>query len=809
MSDPTPRDEQPREEPQEQSGPADEALPDPAAQASDRTERLQADGTVGSARPGTPAAPVARPAPAVRPVAPPAQQLPLSPRRRARDEDTPPPLPVEQLPTSELTASPGGRSETTAAAPAPPASTVDEPGDLETTAEVPAAVVPPDVFDDVPQRPAPPVPPAAAPEPDPLDETMVTAAVPLDETVAARGVPDEDRSEGGATPAGSPPGAGPDDDHSRPWWRRPAVLAPVVLLVALGVIYGADLAIAGDDVPRNTVVAGVQVGGMSPSAAARALSQDLAPRVTADHVLVADDVQSALSPATAGITLDVDATVQAASGQPLNPWTRLVSLFEEREVEPVITADDTALDAQLEQFAGGVDRAPSDATIALDGTTASVVPAVTGRILDRAGAADAVTAALAAGGDPATPIDLPVQTTDVLVHEEQAQQALDQTVTPALSAPVTVVGDDGATTAELGVAGIAAALVFTGQSDGTLAVTLDPAALQTALGDELGEFGTPAQDATFAVGGGAISVVPSVDGTGIDPTVLGEQLLPVLTQPAPRQLSASLGPVPADFTTDEANALGVVEQISTFSTNFTNQASGTNIRVVAAEVDGALVLPGEEFSLNGYTGPRGEAEGYVPAGVINNGEFTQAVGGGISQFATTMFNAVFFAGLEDVFHKPHSYYISRYPAGREATVYYDSIDLQWRNDSPTGVYVQTVWTSNSITVTFWGTQRFDVESISSNRYNTRTPVVQDKPDDGSCSPQGGANGFDITVTRVFEDPSTGAQIRTEDFQTRYAAEPVIRCVPVAPTVPASTAPAAPAQPTARRPSRPVLPGVSH
>src|SRR3712207_8624809 len=61
-------------------------------------------------------------------------------------------------------------------------------------------------------------------------------------------------------------------------------------------------------------------------------------------------------------------------------------------------------------------------------------------------------------------------------------------------------------------------------------------------------------------------------------------------------------------------------------------------------------------------------------------------------FRSTMFNAVFFSGLEDVYHKPHSFYISRYPAGREATVYEGQIDLQWRNDTDTGIYVDTQWT---------------------------------------------------------------------------------------------------------------------
>jgi vancomycin resistance protein YoaR len=606
--------------------------------------------------------------------------------------------------------------------------------------------------------------------------------------------PDDDGPDG-------PDDDGPDDSPRthRPWWRRPAVVAPVAAVGVLAAAYGVDLLVSNGDVPRNTVVAGVDLGGLSPAAATERLQTELAPRVVADHVVLADDVEATLSPATAGITLDVEGTVERAGEQPLNPWTRLATLVDEREVAPVITGEDTALAAQIDVIAEQVDRAPVDATIAIEGTSAGVVEPVAGRTLDREGAADAVTTALASGGDPGTPIELPVDVTEVSVDAAEAQRVLDETVTPGLAAPVTVTSQDGATSVEVPETAIAASLTFTPQEDGGLAVAVDPAALQEAMGDDFAEFGTPAEDARFELSEGSVSIVPSVDGTGVDPAALATHLLDVLPQPAPRTVTADLGPVPAEFSTAEAEALGIREEISSFTTNFTSAASGTNIRVAAAEIDGALVRPGETFSLNGHTGPRTTAQGYVEAGVIQNGAFDTAVGGGVSQVATTMFNAVFFAGLEDVYHKPHSFYISRYPAGREATVYYDSIDLKWRNDSDTGVYVDTQWTPNSLTVTFYGTKRYDIESISSDRYNLREPVVQEKPDDGSCKPQAGSTGFDITVTRVFRDPASEAEVKREDFRTRYAAEPRITCVPVA-------APAAPPAPDSAVPAPAPAPG---
>jgi vancomycin resistance protein YoaR len=630
-------------------------------------------------------------------------------------------------------------------------------------------------------------------EPTPSDTQLIS---PVDQdTQLIPPAVDEGSGGGPGEPPADVPTAG-----SRSWWRRRSVWVPAAAVLALGAAYGVDLLAAGSDVPRGTVVAGVELGGLSPAAATERLQRDLAPRVAADHPLLADDVPGVLDPATAGIALDVPGTVDAVDDRQLNPWTRLTSLFTDHEVDPVLTVDGSALDAQLEQVATTVDRAPVDATIAIDGTTPSLVDPVEGRSLDRDGAADAITAALTSGADPASPIELPVDATPVHVEAAEAQRVLDETVTPALAAPVTVVGADSV---EVPVTAIAAALAFTPQDDGTLAVAVDPAALQTAMGEGFAAFGSPAQDARFEVSGNSITVVPSVDGQGIDPTDLAGQLLSVLDDPAPRQVTATLGPVPAAFTTEQAQALGITEKVSSFTTNFTMSPSATNIRVIAEKVDGALVKPGETFSLNDFTGPRGTAQGYVPANVIEGGHLAKAVGGGISQFATTMFNAVFFAGLEDVHHKPHSFYISRYPAGREATVFDGLIDLVWKNDTSTGIYVQTQWVSGgSITVTFWGTPHHDIESVSGEKRNVTDPTVQDKPDDGSCIAQSGAQGFDITVTRVFKDLGSGAEVRREAFNTHYTPEAVIHCVPVpdpAAGQPAAGGTAPPTTPTGRRP----------
>ena len=116
----------------------------------------------------------------------------------------------------------------------------------------------------------------------------------------------------------------------------------------------------------------------------------------------------------------------------------------------------------------------------------------------------------------------------------------------------------------------------------------------------------------------------------------------------------------------------------------------TNIKRAATLLDGTIILPGKVFSLNGALGKRTEAKGFVSAPQIFNGRFEDAVGGGISQVATTLYNAAFFSGIKLVAHQAHQFYISRYPMGREATVSWGGPELIFRNDWPAAILMKLV-----------------------------------------------------------------------------------------------------------------------
>ena len=184
--------------------------------------------------------------------------------------------------------------------------------------------------------------------------------------------------------------------------------------------------------------------------------------------------------------------------------------------------------------------------------------------------------------------------------------------------------------------------------------------------------------------------------------------------------------------------------------------------------------------MNDIVGERTRENGFTEGFIISNGILKEDLGGGVSQLATTLFNAMFFAGLEDVEHKPHSFYIDRYPVGREATVAWGVLDMRFRNDTEHGVYVQsfirpsTPGTQGSVTVSLYSTKVWDIEARASNRYAYTQPEVRYLQTD-DCYAYTGSQGFQIDVFRDFRRPGKDKVVRTEKFHTVYTPSDSVRC----------------------------------
>ncbi|NKQ54119.1 vanomycin resistance protein VanB [Amycolatopsis sp. K13G38] len=555
--------------------------------------------------------------------------------------------------------------------------------------------------------------------------------------------------------------------------KRAGIVAGSVLGV-LAALYAIDLLVSQGNVPRGVTVAGVEVGGLQRSEAEQKLRTEIEPRLVKPVAVRAGDVQATVDPARAGLTLDWASTLDQAGSQPLNPFTRIGSFFSTREVGVVTRADRPQLVNTLANLRDQTDRDPVEGTIRFEGVKPVAVDPKPGQHLDVENAANEIVTNWASG----QPVELPVQATPVAVSAENVQKALHELAEPAVSAPVKIRGDGADAT--VAPEALATALRFEPEGD-ALTMKVDNNKIIEAAGPQLKSTEKQGKDAQIVFDGGRPNVSESVDGKGVDWNPTLEPLPELLQRADGREIVAKYVNTPAKVTTDQAKALGINEVIGEFTTGGFASDSGVNIRAVAEKVNGAIVKPGETFSLNGFTGPRGAAQGYVEAGVIENGAPAREVGGGISQFATTLYNASYFAGMKDAGHKEHSYYISRYPAAREATVFESPngasvIDLKFTNDAPTGVAIQTIWTPSSITVKLWGTKRYNVESVPGQRTNFVDPQTKPGPAD-NCHPSNGAPGFTTTDTRILRDAGTGAEVRRDTRTVHYNPQPKITCGP--------------------------------
>ncbi|WP_253854882.1 VanW family protein [Prauserella alba] len=540
----------------------------------------------------------------------------------------------------------------------------------------------------------------------------------------------------------------------------------------LALVYVVDVFVTSGDVPRGTVVAGVEVGGMNRAEAEDKLRSELEPRMTQPVQYRAGDVDGEFDPQQAGLRLDWQETLDRAGDQPLNPFSRIASLFTEREVDVATETEPNQLENALVSVQETVDREPVEGTIEFEGATPKAVEPKNGQKLDVTGAENVITRDWADGKR----IELPVGSTPVSVSSEDVQAMLRDVAEPATSAPVLVRGDGADGTLE--PEEIASALSFTPEN-GKLTPKIDRKKMASGVQEELSSTVQKGRDAQIVFEGGSPTVKPSKDGKRIKWKETFQPLMDVLKRGGEREITAKYDKQPAEITTKDAKQLGVKEVIGEFTTGGFAPDSGVNIRRVAEEVDGAIIKPGETFSLNQHTGPRTKAQGYVEAGIIEDGAPGKAVGGGISQFATTLYNASYFAGMTDAGHQEHSYYISRYPEGREATVFQTPdgasvIDLAFTNNLPNGVAIQTQWTPNDITIKLWGTKKYDVQSRTGDRSNIVKPKEKQGPRGEKCSPSDGAPGFTVTDTRILRDVESGA-VNEETRTVKYNPQPKIVC----------------------------------
>lgn len=626
-----------------------------------------------------------------------------------------------------------------------------------------------------------PVATAAAADPEPAQST---ADEPAGSTASAAATSPASAGSAASTSAQSAPQTSTDaastsdssedsvlsdfdrDEKSRRWPRNLLWTACAVLVLA-GAYVGAQWYFA-DRIPRETTVAGIDIGGLSNDAAIERLESELGGIAAEPLPVTAGESTTTIDPAAAGLTFDARATVEGLTAFSLSPSRLLSQISGGDAVEPVTVVDDAALDAAVATMSADLQVEPTSGTVSFVDGAAVATEAVEGSAVDAEAATELVrTTWLTA----ARPLVVPTEAVEPEITQAETDEAL-AVAEKVASAPVTVTVADQS--AEIPAETVAAAASMT-PVDGALQLAFDGELLVQDVVDRTTDLLSDAADAKFVFVDGTPQIEAGLPGTTLDPAALAAAVQTAATgddRTAPVELVES---DPAQ-STEALQALGINEVVSEFSTPLTNEPVRTeNLRIAAEKVTGTLVLPGEVFDLTEVIGPITKANGYQEAHIISNGQIVDGVGGGLSQMSTTTYNAGFYAGMVDLEHRPHSYWFDRYPEGRESTLAVGQINMRWRNDSPHGVLMQSYIAGGRLHVVAWSTKYYTVTDSTSARSDIVAATIEHKSGAG-CLPQSRGNpGFSVTVSRKVAVAATGEVVIDESNSWRYKPQNGVVC----------------------------------
>ena len=495
------------------------------------------------------------------------------------------------------------------------------------------------------------------------------------------------------------------------------------LAVVLVVAYAIDTR-GEPQVARNVTLSGEDVGGLtreqlSPRVAA------LAKRVaTADIRIRAPEGGIDTTSAALGVAVREAATVESTLGvgregnivRRIWEWAR--SFLRDGRAPVDLTSSEPDVYAIVTEQDPGPKQAAVEPSIALEDGKFSVVAGKDGEGIDPRDVIEALPAAAAEG----VPLIVEVDRGDVSPRFDQddAEEVAEQADSIERNIAVRIAGSGaGPITAEALRSWLRAEPERAG-----LRLAIDPERSLKDLEKQYADVGKRPVNARFVVEGGGVRIIAGETGTAccaagavelLEEAMRSTEANPSVTLPLRVQQ-----PV---LNAAKARELKVVEPIGTFTTSHpAGQPRVQNIHRIADLLRGTVILPGETFSVNGTVGRRTKDKGFVAAPVIEEGRFSEGVGGGISQFATTLFNAAFFGGLDFGEYQSHSIYISRYPFGREATLSFPHPDLQIQNTTPHGVLIWPEYTDRTITVTLYST-----------RYATGAQTGQSRSSRGNCT----------------------------------------------------------------------------
>ncbi len=579
------------------------------------------------------------------------------------------------------------------------------------------------------------------------------------------------------------------------WFWILVAVGAVVFACALAVMV--DALVYTDEVHAGVSVKGVDLGGMTEGQATAALARlaDSAGPIT----LASGDKTWSVTPDDAGTAMDLKGAVAGAMAVSRegnffeDVYTRFRLYFESRDLPLNGTVDQAKLDGVLSGIATELHVTPQNAGLAMQNGAIRVIEGKNGQDVDTAVLGDQMEALFVTLRSASLDVPLIVKEPDVMPEDNRVAQEQAQTM---LGASITLTNHDKQWT--LTPEQIASYLDFRSEWQGgvpTLIPYVSEGKMWVFLQGLAPEVQVDPVDAGFTSDGTTAQVIPGVDGETLDATATVKAVNATALKPSGRTVEAALTITEPDFTTAEAKATTFTDQLSTYTTKYVGSSNRqVNVAITTKYATNVFLAPGQAYNFDRQIGPRTEARGYrLAPGIVGPNTLEDVLGGGICQVSTTMFNAVFFAGLKVTERHNHSIYINHYPKGRDATVTGGGKNLRFVNDTDHYIWIRGQSDGITTTISIYGTSDGrKVEYSVGNFYNVKSPSKVTIKDPTMA----------VGTTRVIDEGQIGRQLKTVRVVTlpdgtvlhnntwisTWPAYPIQIAVGTKPTTPPSTTP---------------------
>lgn len=595
------------------------------------------------------------------------------------------------------------------------------------------------------------------------------------------------------------------------WSKSKALSVALVVLVVIVVAGGVDSLATMNRIYQGVSVGNIDLSGKTPEEATTLISQEYEPRFNSNAVVFCANEQAAqrseeeqqrnesleeqisyeeslssrdrwtVNASLIGATFDPSAYAKAAYEVGRSDggfFARLAAQFSGHDIKPTCTFNETSLEALRDEIIDALGSKMVNFNIEMKDAHAQVTDGHDGYEVSEEWLIDRLNQALLeAEGESRFIIDM--HDVVIQIDHDKAQTCADE-INASIPCGVNFSYDDKSYFADKNVLAEWIKTEVKQEGDAfALVPFFDGAKANQKIIQGFGfSYGGSDYLVHFANEGGNVTV--STNATGSVPQVseaiahLNETFFLSSEKTTAAEVQVVSAQIPESMSFEEALDYGLITEISSYTTRYASgaEARNNNIHVAADALNNSICKAGETWSFLALAGEATPEKGYQGAGAIIGGEYSDAIGGGICQVATTVFNVVYEAGYPIERRNNHSLYIASYPEGRDAAIAYPDIDLVWRNDTESDVLLRMSYTNSSVSAMLYGVDPgYEVTTVygeweEGEPYRTVVRKDPDYPLGTEFIESSGANGRSITVVRTVKDRN-GNIIQEKEFHSNY------------------------------------------